>query len=70
MPVRRPFRFAGGAGATATATEFADHARRLEALGYKTLLMADHFEREWFAVGPAVVAAACATDTLRKLAGS
>jgi hypothetical protein len=32
MPVRRPFRFGGGAGATATATEFADNARRLKAL--------------------------------------
>jgi alkanesulfonate monooxygenase SsuD/methylene tetrahydromethanopterin reductase-like flavin-dependent oxidoreductase (luciferase family) len=61
----RPFRFGGGAAATATAIQFAENARRLEALGYDTLLMPDHFEREWFAVGPAVVAAACATSTLR-----
>ena len=27
--------------------------------------MPDHFEQQWFAVGPAVVAAACATSTLR-----
>ncbi len=65
MSVPRPFRFGGGAAATATATQFAENALRLEALGYDTLLMPDHFEREWFAVGPAVVAAACATSTLR-----
>jgi probable F420-dependent oxidoreductase len=28
-------------------------------------LMPDHFEREWFAAGPALTAAACATTTLR-----
>ena len=27
--------------------------------------MPDHFEQGWFAVGPALVAAACATTTLR-----
>jgi probable F420-dependent oxidoreductase len=65
MPVTRPFRFGGGASATDTATKFAEHARRLEGLGYDTLLMPDHFEREWFAAGPALTAAACATTTLR-----
>src|SRR6476620_10360740 len=57
MPVTRPFRFGGGASATDTATKFAEHARRLEGLGYDTLLMPDHFEREWFAAGPALTAA-------------
>jgi probable F420-dependent oxidoreductase len=37
----------------------------VEALGYDTLLVGDHFDQEWFAVGPALVAAACATTTLQ-----
>jgi probable F420-dependent oxidoreductase len=65
MSAHRPLRFGGGGGATATAAEFADNARRIESLGYSTLLTPDHFEREWFAVGPALVAAASATTTLR-----
>src|SRR4051812_28337815 len=65
MLAARSFRFAGGASSTATATEFADNARRLEDLGYATLGIPDHFEPGWFAVGPAMVAAACATSTLR-----
>ena len=65
MPLTRPFRFGGGAPATASATKFAEQARRLEALGYNTLLMPDHFQREWFAAGPALPTAAGATTTLR-----
>jgi probable F420-dependent oxidoreductase len=61
----RPFRFAGSSHATATGTEFTEGARRVEALGYDTLLLADHFEPAWFAVGPALAAAAAATTTLR-----
>ena len=65
MSEPRRFRFAGSAHATATGVEFTEAARRVEALGYDTLLLADHFEPGWFAVGPALVAAAAATTTLR-----
>jgi len=61
----RPFRFGTGAHATATAAEYAEAARRIEDLGYDTLVVPDHFERAWFAAGPALVAAASATTTLR-----
>lgn len=65
MSAARSFRFATGAYATGTAAEFGEKARRIEDLGYTTLLMPDHFERDWFALGPALVAAANATTTLR-----
>jgi probable F420-dependent oxidoreductase len=65
MPEPRSFRFAGSAYATATGSEFVEAARRVEALGYDTFLLADHFQQEWFAVGPALAAAAAATSTLR-----
>jgi probable F420-dependent oxidoreductase len=65
MSGARPFRFGGGAASTATAAQFAGNARRLEDLGYATLLMADHFEPGFFAIGPAMVAAAHATSTIR-----
>jgi probable F420-dependent oxidoreductase len=61
----RRFRFAGSAHATATGSEFVEAAHRVEALGYDALLLPDHFEQEWFAVGPALAAAAAATSTLR-----
>jgi probable F420-dependent oxidoreductase len=63
-PARR-FRFASSAHTTPTAAGFAEAARRVEALGYDTFVLPDHFEQQWFAVGPGLVAAACATDTLR-----
>ena len=65
MSTGRQFRFAGSLQATPTGTEFNQAARRIEALGYDTLLLADHFEQDWFAVGPALAAAAAATTTLR-----
>ena len=65
MAAPRPFRFGAAAHRTETATAFAEYARRVEALGYATLLVADHFTPSWFAPGPALVAAACATTTLR-----
>lgn len=64
MATRR-FRFAGSLQSTSTGREFGEAARRMEALGYDTLLLADHFEQGWFAVGPALAAAAAATTTLR-----
>jgi probable F420-dependent oxidoreductase len=61
----RPFRFASSSHTTPTAAEFADAARRVEALGYDTFVLPDHFEQQWFAAGPGLMAAAAATDTLR-----
>ena len=60
-----PFRFGAGSAATSSTTEFAENARRIERLGYNICLVADHFEESWFAAGPALVAAALATTTLR-----
>jgi probable F420-dependent oxidoreductase len=65
MPAQRPFRFGAGAATTASAAAFAEQARRIEALGYATLLVGDHFVPHWFAAGPALTAAALATTTLR-----
>src|ERR687897_3934429 len=61
----RPFRFGAGAFMAASQMEWAENARRIEALGYDTLLIADHFESDLFAPIPALVAAALATTTLR-----
>jgi probable F420-dependent oxidoreductase len=61
----RPFRFACSSHATPTATAFGEAARRVEALGYDTFVLPDHFEQQWFPVGPGLTAAACATSTLR-----
>ena len=63
----RPFRFAGSSPSTATGKQFSEAARKIEALGYDTLLVADHFEQGWFAAGSALAAAATATTTLRAL---
>ena len=65
MTTPRPFRFGGSAPITPTGAGFAEHARHIEALGYATFLMADHFSPNWFAAGPALTAAALATTTLR-----
>ena len=60
-----PFRFGAGLAATSYAAEFTENACRVEGLGYDIGLIADHFEESWFAAGPALVAAALATTTLR-----
>ena len=65
MPVTRPFRFASALNATATAAAYFDGVRRIEALGYATVLTGDHFTPSWFEPGPAMVVAALATSTLR-----
>ena len=61
----RAFRFGGGLFWASSHAEWADEARRLESLGYDTLLMADHFSSGSFAPVPALVAAALATTRLR-----
>src|SRR5260370_5487543 len=65
MSVARPFRFGGAQLKEATWAEWADGARRLEASGYDTLVIGDHFSPDFFAPVPALLAAALATTTLR-----
>ncbi|GAA2755475.1 TIGR03621 family F420-dependent LLM class oxidoreductase [Actinopolymorpha rutila] len=65
MAVNRRFRFGTGSYTTANLAEFQDNARRVETLGYDIFLSADHFNQDMFPVGPGLVAAACATTTLR-----
>jgi probable F420-dependent oxidoreductase len=60
----RRFRFAAQLSTSRTAEAWADQARRVEDLGYSTLLMPDHFGDQLAPV-PALVAAAGATDALR-----
>jgi len=64
MSAKRAFRFGGGLFWADSAADWADGARRLESLGYDTLVIGDHFSRQ-FAPIPALLAAASATTTLR-----
>lgn len=59
----RPFRFGVQVDAAADGPAWAEQARRIEALGYSTLWVPDHFDDQW---GPlvALTAAALATSTL------
>lgn len=61
----RPFRFGVQASAPADADAWRRRARRVEALGYSTLLVADHVGGDDLAPIPALAAAADATTTLR-----
>jgi probable F420-dependent oxidoreductase len=73
----RPFRFAVQSFSAASASEWRERARRVEALGYSALLLADHFlgpgpalaatnhPLQELAAVPAIAAAAAATTTLR-----
>ncbi len=64
MATQRPFRF-GVIGVSARSREeWAEKARKAEALGFSTLLMWDHFNDQ-LAPLPALLAAADATTTLR-----
>lgn len=64
MPRVRPFRFGLQASAPPAGTTWPDLARRVEALGYDVLTVADHLDDQ-FAVMPALQAAADATTALR-----
>jgi probable F420-dependent oxidoreductase len=64
MPMR-PFRFVAGAFAADSAKAWAERARRVEALGYDTLGIGDHFSANTLAAVPALMAAAAATTTIR-----
>lgn len=64
MAIERPFRFGVQVLTAGTGTEWTAQARRVEALGYDTLLISDHFSGN-FAPIAALTAAALATTTLR-----
>ncbi len=61
---QRPFRFGVQVNATGGSTAWTDLARRVEALGYSTMTMPDHFTDQLAPV-PALQCAADATTTLR-----
>jgi probable F420-dependent oxidoreductase len=61
----RKFRFGVQTGGATSAREWAEKARKIEALGYSTLYMPDHFIDTPFAPMVGIAAAAEATDTLR-----
>lgn len=60
----RRFRFGVQVATAASATEWSDLARKVEDLGYSTLLMPDHFDDQLAPV-PALAAAAAVTTELR-----
>jgi probable F420-dependent oxidoreductase len=62
--ISRTFRFGVLVSRAETAAEWRDLARKVEDLGYSTLLIADHFGRQ-LAPLPALVAAASVTTRLR-----
>lgn len=64
MTTQHPFRFGVQASTAADAASWAALARNVEALGYSTLTMPDHFDSQLAPV-PALMAAADATETLR-----
>lgn len=63
-PTPRPFRFGLQANGPADPRAWRELAAKAEDLGYATLTMADHFDDD-LAPGPALVAAAGATSSLR-----
>jgi probable F420-dependent oxidoreductase len=60
----RPFRFGVHTSDAQTGKEWAEAARRYEAMGFSTLLLRDHFDQQLAPI-VAMTAAACATETLR-----
>jgi probable F420-dependent oxidoreductase len=64
MSTPRPFRFGVQASNAADAASWSALARKVEALGYSTLTMPDHFG-EQLAPTPALMAAAAVTTSLR-----
>ena len=63
MSIDRRFRFGVHSSDAAPGPAWGDAARRIEALGFSTLFLRDHFDTQ---LGPivAMTAAACATETL------
>ena len=65
MPAQRPFRFGAVADALPSHTAWLEVARKVEAMGYATLLQGDHPSLGGLAPLTALMAAADATTTLR-----
>jgi probable F420-dependent oxidoreductase len=65
MAHERRFRFGVQTGGAASAREWAEKVRKIEALGYSTLSMPDHFVDTPFAPMVGIAMAAEATDSLR-----
>jgi probable F420-dependent oxidoreductase len=61
---RRAFRFGVHSSDAETGDAWATAARRYESLGFSTLLLRDHFDKQLAPI-VAMTAAACATETLR-----
>ena len=64
MAAKRPFRFGAKAKTASSGTEWADIAKKAEDLGYVSLQIDDHYTKQLAPV-PALMAAACATTTLK-----
>src|SRR5947199_8798905 len=64
MMAHRPFRFGVVVAQARSGEEWAEKARRIEALGYATLIVPDNIEHT-LAPFPALAVAAAATRTLR-----
>lgn len=64
MTEARPFRFGMTTASAGSRREWAEKARRFEALGYSTMTVPDHFP-DRLATVPALMSAADATETLR-----
>lgn len=64
MAKQRPFRFGAKAKVANNGKEWADIAKQAEDLGYVSLQIDDHYTKQLAPV-PAMMAAACATSTLK-----
>ena len=64
MTTKRPFRFGAKAKVANSGREWADIAKQAEDLGYVSLQIDDHYTKQLAPV-PALMAAACATSTLK-----
>lgn len=62
MPALRPFRFAAQISDTSPEISWQDQARKIEDLGYSTLFVPDHFDRQLAPVTALAVAAEATTD--------
>lgn len=65
MAALRPFRFGVASGSAPSREAWVESARKIEALGYSTLVTGDHMGFGLFAPLSALMAAAAATTTLR-----
>jgi probable F420-dependent oxidoreductase len=64
MPTDRRFRFGVHTSDAAPGSAWTDAARRIESMGFSTLFLRDHFDRQLAPIA-AMAAAATATETLR-----